>query len=266
MAANRSRADGLRWTARGSELFFGALAALPDDRLDRPTALAGWSGKHLLAHVAANADALVNLAHWARTGEERPMYSSPAQREEDIEAGAKSPASELRAWAVRAAETLDARLAELDERQWRRNVRTAQGRTVTAEEIPWMRAREVMVHAVDLGAGVEFGDLPADFLAALIDDITAKRSAAAEPALTLTATDHGGTWAVISSGEPAQVTGSGDPAQGTGSGDPAQGTGSGEPAVVTGTLAGLAAYLSGRRSDGVTGARGEPAPRLPRWL
>ncbi|MEU4576286.1 maleylpyruvate isomerase family mycothiol-dependent enzyme [Nonomuraea sp. NPDC023979] len=237
-AAYRSRADALRWMAQGGAILGRALAALPDDRLDGPSRLPGWSGRHLLAHLAANADALVNLAHWARTGEERPMYPSPERRDADIEAGAALPAAELRAWLARAALTLDARLAELDRSQWERHVRTAQGRTVTAGEIPWMRAREVMVHAVDLGAGVEFDDLPADFLAALIDDITAGRSAAG-PALVLTATGHDGTWTV---------------------------PGSGEPARVTGTLAGLAAYLSGRRSDGVTAPGGGPAPRLPRWL
>ncbi len=41
-----------------------------------------------------------------------------------------------------------------------------------------MRAREVMVHAVDLGTGAAFADLPAEFLAALCDDVIAKRGAA----------------------------------------------------------------------------------------
>lgn len=239
MAAERSRADSLRWSAQGSSAFFTALAAMPDARLDQPTALPGWTGKHLLAHVAANADALGNLAHWARTGEETPMYASAQQRNADIEAGATRSAAELRAWAKRSAETLDARLTELDEPQWTARVRTAQGRTVPAEEIPWMRAREVMVHAVDLGAGVGFADLPADFLAALLDDITAKRSAAGGAALTLTAADHDATWAIA---------------------------GTGDPAAVTGALADLAAYLSGRATDGVTGSDGGPAPELPRWL
>ncbi|WP_091082505.1 maleylpyruvate isomerase family mycothiol-dependent enzyme [Nonomuraea wenchangensis] len=238
MSGDRSRADSLRWTAEGSTVFFDALAGLPDGRLDEPTALPGWSGRHLLAHVAANAAALANLVHWAHTGEERPMYSSPEQRDADIAAGAARPAAELREWAARAADDLGARLAELDERQWKAHVRTAQGRTVTAEEIPWMRAREVMVHAVDLGAGVTFDDLPADFLAALIADIAAKRAAAPGPALTLTASG-GGTWRI---------------------------PGSGEPVPLTGTLAGLAAYLSGRGSGGVTGEAGGPPPELPRWL
>ncbi|MEV0998159.1 maleylpyruvate isomerase family mycothiol-dependent enzyme [Nonomuraea sp. NPDC050202] len=236
MAAQRSLADSLRWMAEGTDTFFEALAGLPDDRLDVPTALTGWTGRHLLAHVAANADALLNLAHWARTGEERPMYASFAQRDADIQAGALRSAAELRSWAASSAELLDRRLSELDERRWSHPVRTAQGRTVPAAEIPWMRAREVMVHAVDLGAGVGFGDLPADFLAALIDDITAKRSGAGDgPALALTATGHGGTWTV---------------------------SGTGDPADVTGTLAELAAYLSGRAA----GPGDRPAPALPRWL
>jgi maleylpyruvate isomerase len=57
---------------------------------------------------------------------------------------------------------------------------TAQGRTVPATEIPWMRAREVCVHAVDLGAGITFGDLPADFTAALLADVVRKRAGAGE--------------------------------------------------------------------------------------
>ena len=44
-----------------------------------------------------------------------------------------------------------------------------------ASEIPWLRAREVWVHAVDLGRGVEFADLPDDFLRALEEDIVTRR-------------------------------------------------------------------------------------------
>ena len=56
----------------------------------------------------------------------------------------------------------------------------AQGRTVPATEIPWMRAKEVCIHAVDLGAGVTFGDLPPDFVAALLADVVRKRAGAGE--------------------------------------------------------------------------------------
>jgi maleylpyruvate isomerase len=95
-----------------------------------------------------------------------------------------------------------------------------------------MRAREVLVHAVDLNAGTGFGDLPRDFLAALVTDIVAKRR---EPALLLSPTDDDRTW----------QTGDGDPV----------------PVLVRGPLAELTAYLAGRPFRDV-----EPAPALPPWL
>jgi len=51
----------------------------------------------VVTHIAANADALCNLLHWARTGEERRMYASAQARDEGIAAGALLPAAELRA-------------------------------------------------------------------------------------------------------------------------------------------------------------------------
>ncbi|MFF5083355.1 maleylpyruvate isomerase family mycothiol-dependent enzyme [Actinoplanes sp. NPDC000266] len=234
MLANvRSVEDSLRWAVRGTATFLGAMATLPDPVLERETALPGWTGKHLLAHVAANAEALMNLVAWARTGVETPMYASPEQRDADIESGARRPAGELRAWVADSAAALGLALAAMGPDDWQRTVRTAQGRTVRATEIPWMRAREVMIHAVDLGAGVRFADLPFGFLAALVDDIAAKRSGTG-PALALAATDHYGRWLI---------------------------DGAGERKIVNGTLAGIAAYLAGRETDGVHGA-----PPLPRWL
>ena len=64
--------------------------------------------------------------------------------------------------------------------QWSAEVVTAQGRTVTADEIPWLRAREVCVHAVDLDLRVTFADLPDGFLEALCADVIAKRGVVPE--------------------------------------------------------------------------------------
>lgn len=171
----RSHADALRWVQAGSRLLLDGVAALDEEAFAAPSALPGWTRKHLVAHVAANAEALMNLARWAATGVETPMYASPEQRNADIEAGSTRPGDELAAWAASSAAALDAALARLDEAAWAAEVRTAQGRLVPATEIPWMRAREVCVHAVDLDRGVGFGDLPEDFLAALVADITAQR-------------------------------------------------------------------------------------------
>jgi maleylpyruvate isomerase len=158
------------WVAEGTALCREALVDL-----DGPSLLPGWTRKHVAAHLALNAEALGNLVYWARTGEKRPMYASQDQRNADIEAGALRPADELVAWFEESARVLAESMAELTEQQWQARVQTAQGREVPATTIPWLRSREVMIHAVDLGTGVTFADLPADFLHALCADIRTKR-------------------------------------------------------------------------------------------
>ena len=70
-----------------------------------------------------------------------------------------------------------------------------------------MRSREVMVHAVDLGSGTAFADLPAGFLGALVADVAVKRSATANgPSLTVEATDTGESWDINGTGERLTVS------------------------------------------------------------
>ena len=171
----RTHTDALGWVEAGTDLLVPHLETLDEAACELPSGLPGWTRKHLLAHVAANADALRNLVHWAQTGEKTPMYSSMEQRNADIEAGAKRPASELSAWVVGSARDLAAGLGSLSADQWRHEVANAQGRPVPATEIPWMRAREVFVHAVDLATDLTFADLPEAFLAALVSEIKGKR-------------------------------------------------------------------------------------------
>jgi maleylpyruvate isomerase len=171
----RSLADARRWMEEGSKLFVDAVTGLPEEEYDAPSILPGWTRRHLLAHVAANADALGNLVHWAASGEETPMYASPEERAAGIERGTRMTAAALTEWLVRSSSALVDSMSRLSERQWQAEVVTAQGRTVPATELPWLRSREILVHAVDLDRGVTFADLPDDFLEALVDDIRAKR-------------------------------------------------------------------------------------------
>ncbi|MEU2551468.1 maleylpyruvate isomerase N-terminal domain-containing protein [Streptomyces sp. NPDC013313] len=174
--APRTLNDARAWARIGTELLLDAVAGLDEDAFSAPSLLPNWTRKHLVAHVAANADALGNLVHWAATGEERPMYASPEERAVGIAKGPTLSADELRSWLTASADKLAAGLDGLTDEQWRREVVTAQGRTVPATELPWMRAREVCVHAVDLGTGVvTFADLPKGFLTALVAEIRAKR-------------------------------------------------------------------------------------------
>lgn len=230
--------DARRWTRDGTTQLIGEAAGLGEAALGAPSALPGWTRRHLLAHVAANAEALGNLVRWAATGEPTPMYSSPADRAAGIERGAVLPAAELSAWLRRSAQALDNAMTALSEEQWQAPVVTAQGRTVPATEVPWLRAREVYVHGVDLATGLSFGDLPDGFLTALCGDVIARRSTASGPAMLLQAVGSGGRW---------ELPGEGDVVR------------------LSGPLAEITAYLTGRAHK-LTTAGGDPAPALGPWL
>ncbi len=156
---------------RGQAYFSRKLNELSDDDLDAPTRLAGWSRRHVIAHVGLNARALTRLTEWATTGVETPMYESPTQRAEEIDFAATLPAQALRNLSDHAAIHLNVEWRDLSEDAWVREVRTAQGRTVPVSETVWMRTREVWIHAVDLGNGGSFDEFPSEVLDNLLEDI-----------------------------------------------------------------------------------------------
>ena len=119
-----------RWMNRGTELFTAALDEVSDEQLTQPIALTGWTGKHLLAHLANNAEALGNLVEWARTGVETRMYSSNDQRAADIESGAQRSVAELRQRYAESAATLASSLDGLSEQEWEAAIRTNADRQV----------------------------------------------------------------------------------------------------------------------------------------
>ncbi|WP_291408001.1 maleylpyruvate isomerase family mycothiol-dependent enzyme [Actinophytocola sp.] len=198
-------------------------------RLRAPSGLPGWTRAHLVAHLIGNAGALGNLLAWARTGVETPMYATRAARAEQIGRDVQRPDD----WLVTtmresSASLLDA-MTELTPARWDHPVRSALGRSITAAEVPWMRARESFVHLVDLDLGVTFDDLPAEFLEPLLDDATRTVGGKAGcPALRLVAGPH--SWPLAGGG-----------------------------AEVTGTVADLAAWVTGR-------SRPAGRPALPAWL
>jgi maleylpyruvate isomerase len=161
----------LDWWQAGEQHFGTALGRLTDAEFGGPSLLAGWPRQQLLAHVTRNADALVNLLTWGRTGVETPMYASREARDAGIRTTAALPPGQLRAEVLAAAARLAEAVRSMPDEAWAVEVRTAQGRTVPASQVPWMRCREVWVHAVDLDSGVGFGDIPEEVLVALADDV-----------------------------------------------------------------------------------------------
>jgi maleylpyruvate isomerase len=170
-AATTVPAEHLDWWEQGERAVGTVLGRLTDEELAAPSLLPGWSRAAVLAHLAGNADALVNLLTWARTGTETPMYPSPEARDGRIEEVGALPPEQLRSAVLAATQRLAEAVRGLPADAWPAEVRTLSGRTVPASEVPWMRCREVWVHAVDLDAGFGFGDVPEDVLAALVDDV-----------------------------------------------------------------------------------------------
>jgi maleylpyruvate isomerase len=163
--------ETLSWWEQGEKVFAHTLDGLSENDYDKPSLLPGWSRRKLLGHVARNAEALVNLLNWARSGVETPMYASPEDRERGIEETAKLALVELLADYRACAARLATAIKDLPEQAWANKVRTAQGREVPASEVPWMRCREVWIHAVDMDAGFGFEDIPSEILAALVSDV-----------------------------------------------------------------------------------------------
>ncbi|MFF7251343.1 maleylpyruvate isomerase family mycothiol-dependent enzyme [Embleya sp. NPDC008237] len=167
-----SRTVLTHWLSEGTGRLLDAVVALDDARVVGPSALPGWTNAHLLTHVARNADALGNLLDWAATGVESPMYPhGAAQRAADIDAGAGRPPAAIRADVFDSAVRLRDRLAGVPESAWGRHVRTAQGRQVRADRVPWLRVREVWIHLIDLDTGATFAEMPGDLAQALLDDV-----------------------------------------------------------------------------------------------
>lgn len=189
--------------AAATEQLIDSAAKLSAEDLAGPSLLPGWTRGHVLAHVARNADALVNLLEWARTGEETPMYPDAATRDRDIEAGAPRPLDEQLADLRDSAARFASAAAELPPAAWAGQVAMRSGRVVAAAEIPWLRLVEVRLHHVDLDAGHGTDDLPADFadrgLAAVVDRLAGHEGVAA---VRLRDTGSGAVWDLGAAAEP----------------------------------------------------------------
>ena len=195
MNARHDLAVTVPWMRQGTTHFLAQLDLLSDIDLQGPSRLPGWTRAHLIGHLARNADALTRLALWARTRVETPMYADRQQRAAEIERSALQPATLLRSDTVSTAYLLDQALDVLDEATWQTTVRSAMGREIPASEIPWMRIREVWLHAIDLDAGARIADLPTGVVDTLLDDVVPVLSQKPEcPAVILNPTDRDRDW------------------------------------------------------------------------
>ncbi len=151
--------------------FMATIAPLSDEEMSAASRLPNWTRGHIATHIARNADAMVNLCTWAKTGVQLPMYASQEERDRDIELGSGRSAAEIVADVDESASRLTAAIESLDEAARKAMIRrgaAAAGPAFPAIQIPWMRIREVEIHLVDLGLGPTFSDTPIEFLTALL--------------------------------------------------------------------------------------------------
>jgi maleylpyruvate isomerase len=228
----------LPWMREGTSLLLVLVDRLTDDDFREPSALPGWTRAHVVGHLARNAEALGRLAAWARTGVPTPMYADREQRAAEIDSSAALPPAALRQDLKSTAADLEDALAGLDATTWQAEVRSALGRAIPAAEIPWMRVREVWLHAVDLAVGTTVADLPAELIDMLLDDVTGMLTGRPEcPSVLLAPADRARRWQIGPTTE--------------------------EPVVAQATAARLLAWAAGR-ADGAELTT--ESVTLPPWL
>ncbi|MBR7673281.1 maleylpyruvate isomerase family mycothiol-dependent enzyme [Streptomyces daliensis] len=221
-----------------------ATAALGDADVAEPSLLPGWTRGHVLAHLARNADALVEVLGG------RPMYADGETRDADIERGAARPLAahldDLRhssarldgAFAAqRDAVTGAATPAAAD---WDRAVELRNGVRDTAASLPFRRWIEIELHHVDLGIGYGLQDLPDAFVGRELANLAARFRGHPEIPLPLELrAEGGGHWETGATDAPG-----------------------GEPFVITGSAVALVGWLTGRTPGTGLSASG-PLPTLP---
>lgn len=214
-----------------TERLLSAVGKLDNAAVTQPSRLPGWSRGHVLAHLARNADALVNVF------EGRPMYVSGEARDADIERDAPRALDvQLTDLRESAARLQDAWEAPAD---WSRTVELRNGVTDSASRVPFRRWVEVELHHVDLGIGYELEDLPEDFTEREIGFL-ADRFAGHPDVPATRVTDGTREW---STGRKPDERG--------------------PEVTVTGPPADLLGWLAGRRDGSALTSAGGPLPALP---
>jgi maleylpyruvate isomerase len=224
------------WADDGQEQVYDAAAALGPADVHGASRLAGWSRGHVLSHLARNADALVNLLDWARTGAESRMYSSPTERADGIDEGADRELPEQLADLAAANARFLQAASSVEPVRRSFTVLSGQGREIPAHEVPWLRVRETWLHHVDHDAGYDIDALPDAVAWALTADVAGWMSSR-----TQATADLASKFGTIRLGPGSVAT------------------------VIEGSPQRIAGWLTGRSgTSGLTSA--DVIPELPPWL
>lgn len=230
---------GIDDVAQATDRLLASVDRLDDAQLRGPSLLPGWTRAHVLTHIARNADGVVNLVRWARTGEETPMYPGGREgRDAEIEAGAARHIGDIRLDLNDSGERLLGAFADFPAAALDREVRFSSGATARGWELPLLRVREVEIHHVDLDTGYTPAHWRPEFVERTLDQLAPvflreRHSTVA----VLNATDADRRWRIAESGP-----------------------------TLSGPRNALLAWLTGRSSgDGLDTDSGGDVPPAPRW-
>lgn len=238
-AATSSLGDDLARVDRETADLISSVAAMTVGDLAEPSRCPGWTRAHVLAHVARNADGMVNLVAWATTGVETPQYPSAAERNAQIERDAARSLQDLREDLAASAERCRDAFNRLNGELTAPRVRRLAGDEISARDLPQHRINELVIHHFDLRTKWTLDDAaPRSLLGALETSVRRLTAHPDTPSLILRL-DDGVEYAV--GPEPGEAG----------------------PTIVRGSRAALVAWLT----RGVTtNVRAEAQlPELPSW-
>lgn len=160
LATDPELKSALLLARRGTAQFGRKLNELRDEDLDGPSLFPGWSRRHLVAHVAYQARALVTLAERAGGRQDPSSVTSELEQEELIAFGSTLAPLALRNLFFHSAVHLDVEWRDTTPDSWQRPVNLSNENEASLADTVLLRAHEVWRHAVDLDNGARWEDLP----------------------------------------------------------------------------------------------------------
>ena len=252
-----SLATDLDLRSLGERFYLKTLDQISPKGMVEASLLPGWTRTHVAMHVVHNAEGFMRLLDWARTCVENPMYPSREARDQEIiDSVAHTSGEDAIAIAHEVVEELDESLAQMTSETWASPLVSGRGDDIIAADIPWLRAREAFIHALDLGIGATALDYPTAVVNRLLSEVPGiweKKGTTTHYELEFLDRDQNLT---IRTGD--AVTGD-----------------SVEPIVVQGEAAEVLSYLMGRgwprstaddRRKGIRGGTAHDLPTPPAWL
>lgn len=131
----------------------------PEAWFSAPSTLAHWTRRHVVAHLARNAESHVHLFAEAAVGREGDQYPGGVEsRTAGIDSYAALDAATLVAKNRASIYALESAWARSPATAWDGTARNTVGVRMKMRDLPMLRWREVEVHTSDLDAGVTFRD------------------------------------------------------------------------------------------------------------